>query len=317
MASRVVSLIASSTEIVCALGFADTLVARSHECDFPSEITALPAVTRAKLRTDVSSLEIDRQVRNILRAGLSVYAVDAEQLKALHPDVIITQDHCDVCAVSTKDLEAAVCDWLAPHVRVVSLRPNSLEDIWSDIMRVAVALDDRGRGERLNASLQHRLANLSSRAQALPSRPRVAFIEWIEPLMAGGNWVPELINLADAHDTLGRAGEHSDWISFATLQQADPDVIVVAPCGFDLRRTIEEMPAMEANEGWADLRAVRNQRVYVADGNAYFNRPGPRLVESFEALCEMIYPEVRFGHEGVVWQLYGLPVHSVHAKDAK
>ncbi len=305
MAMRIVSLIASSTEIVSALGFADLLVARSHECDYPTEVTRLPSVTRAKLRTDLPSLEIDRQVRDILRAGLSVYAVDAERLRELQPDVIITQDHCDVCAVSTKDLEAAVCDWLAPHVRVVSLRPNSLADIWNDIVRVAEALDASERGQRLVAALQHRLADISRRAHALAHRPRVAFIEWIEPLMAGGNWVPELIDQVNAQDVLGAAGEHSDWIELADLSAADPDVIVVAPCGFDLERTIAEMPALSDQRAWRSLQAVRNHRVYVADGNAYFNRPGPRLIESFEILAETIHGgALTFGHQGSAWQPY-------------
>jgi iron complex transport system substrate-binding protein len=302
---RVVSLIASSTEIIAALGFADCLVARSHECDYPPDVSALPAVTRAKLRTDVSSLEIDRQVKDILRAGLSVYAVDAETLRDLKPDVIVTQDHCEVCAVSTKDLAAAACDMLGPHVQVVSLRPNSLADIWSDIRRVADALGAPSRGERLVSSLQRRLHELSERCHQLATRPTVGFVEWIEPMMAGGNWVPELIALANADDLLGKAGEHSDWIEFARLASADPDVIVVAPCGFDLARTIEEMPALVQNDGWEDLRAVRNNRIYVADGNAYFNRPGPRLVDSFEILAETLHHGAfDFGHRDRAWRQY-------------
>ena len=302
---RIVSLIASSTEIVAALGFADCLVACSHECDYPDLVTALPRVTAAKLRTDVPSLEIDRQVRDILRAGLSVYRVDADKLREVNPDVIITQDHCEVCAVSTKDLEAAVCDWLGPHVQVVSLRPNSLADIWSDIERVANALDAPARGTRLVKSLQDRIAAVSETTHKIEAQPRVAFIEWIEPLMAGGNWVPELNHLANAVDVLGKPGEHSDWIEFEDLASSDPDVIIVAPCGFDLARTIEEMPALAAKRGWNELRAVRDRRVYVADGNAYFNRPGPRLVESFEILVETIYDgRIEFGHRGVQWKKY-------------
>jgi iron complex transport system substrate-binding protein len=301
---RIVSLIASSTEIVSALGFADLLVACSHECDYPDVVQTLPRVTRAKLRTDVPSIEIDKQVRDILRAGLSVYAVDAEKLRELQPDVIITQDHCEVCAVSTKDLEAAACDWLGPHVRVVSLRPNSLADIWTDIMRVAEALDAPERGERLVASLKQRIATISARTRETGTRPRVAFIEWVEPLMAGGNWVPELIDLANAEDLLGKPGEHSDWITFDALQTADPDVIIVAPCGFHLERTIAEMPTLEQQAGWNGLKAVRNGRVYTADGNAYFNRPGPRLVESFEILAETIHGGgLSFGHNDG-WRKY-------------
>lgn len=302
---RVVSLIASSTEIVSALGFADCVVARSHECDYPPEVQALPSVTRAKLRTDVASVQIDRQVKDILRAGLSVYAVDAEMLRALEPDVIVTQDHCDVCAVSTKDLQAAACDMLGPHVQVVSLHPNSLADIWDDISRVAEALSAPTRGERLVRSLQNRLLELGERCHRLPERPTVGFIEWIEPMMAGGNWVPELITMANAHDLLGKAGEHSDWIEFGQLAAVDPDVIIVAPCGFDLPRTITEMTPLPRHPGWQDLRAVRNQRVYVADGNSFFNRPGPRLVESFEILAETIHHGAfDFGHRDRAWRLY-------------
>jgi iron complex transport system substrate-binding protein len=302
---RVVSLIASSTEIVCALGFADLLVARSHECDYPQCVAALPQVTAAKLRTDLPSLEIDRQVRDILRAGLSVYRVDAEKLRELNPDVIITQDHCEVCAVSTRDLEQAVCDWLGPHITVVSLRPNSLADIWTDITRVADALDATARGERLVATLKERLNAAARHAHAVPNRPGVAFIEWIEPLMAGGNWVPELIDLANADDVLGRAGEHSDWITFEQLRTADPDMILVAPCGFDINRTAAEMPTLAQHADWPALRAVRDQRVYVADGNAFFNRPGPRLVESFEILVETVHdPAIQFGHQNIGWRAY-------------
>lgn len=302
---RVVSLIASSTEIVSALGFADCLVARSHECDYPPLVEALPCVTRAKLRTDVSSIQIDRQVKDILRAGLSVYAVEADTLRDLEPDVIVTQDHCDVCAVSTKDLQAAACDMLGSHVQIVSLHPNSLADIWNDIRRVAGALDAAPRGERLVQSLQTRLQELGDRCHRLPERPSVGFIEWIEPMMAGGNWVPELIALANADDRLGKAGEHSDWIEFGQLATADPDVIIVAPCGFDLPRTIAELSPLPRNRGWNDLRAVRNQRVYVADGNSYFNRPGPRLVESFEILAETIHHGTfDFGHRDRAWRQY-------------
>jgi iron complex transport system substrate-binding protein len=302
---RVVSLIASSTEIVSALGFADCIVACSHECDYPPTVNTLPRITRAKLRTDVSSLEIDRQVKDILRAGLSVYAVDADQLREAAPAVIVTQDHCEVCAVSTKDLEAAACEVLGPNVKIVSLHPNSLADIWADIKRVAAALEDPARGDRLTTSLATRLDMISRQATAIGEQPRIAFIEWIDPLMAGGNWVPELIAKANATDVLGKPGEHSDWIRFDQLREADPDVILVAPCGFDIARTLEEMPALTKQTGFDELRAVQNKRVYVADGNAYFNRPGPRLVESFEILCEVLYDgRLDFGHRGRNWQRY-------------
>jgi len=294
---RVVSLIASSTEIVCALGFADLLVARSHECDYPQSVSALPQVTEPKIRTDVTSLAIDRQIRNIVRAGLSVYRVDAERLRALDPDVIITQDHCDVCAVSTSDLEAAVGEWLGNATRIVSLRPDTLANVFEDIIRVADALGAPDRGARLVASLQARMAAIQRRAHELTARPRVAFVEWIDPLMAGGNWVPELIDLVHAEAVLGVAGEHSGWIEFETLYAADPEIIIVAPCGFDLERTQAEMTPLLEHPRWPELRAVRNRQVYLADGNAYFNRPGPRVVESLEMLAAMVHPDTfRFAH---------------------
>jgi iron complex transport system substrate-binding protein len=289
---RVVSLIASSTEIVCALGFADLLVARSHECDYPEFVKTLPQVTEPKMRTDIPSAEIDRTVKDIVRAGLSVYKVDAERLREMDPDIIITQDHCEVCAVSSKDLEDAVCNWLDPHVRVVSLQPDSLEHIWQDIMRVAEALGAPERGVQLVARLESRMENTSRRAREITERPRVAFIEWIDPIMAGGNWVPEMIAMLNAEDALGKPGEHSGWITFEDLKDADADVIVVSPCGFDLERTAAEIAPLVNHCDWDALRAVRNGRVYLADGNAYFNRPGPRVVESFEILAEAIHPEV-------------------------
>ncbi|MGQ0814951.1 MAG: cobalamin-binding protein [Gemmatimonadota bacterium] len=303
---RVVSLIASSTEIVCALGFADLLIGRSHECDYPPSVVHLPRVTEAKLRTDVSSLAIDRQVRNILQAGLSVYKVDADRLRELDPTVIITQDHCEVCAVSTRDLEDAVCDWLGPHVRVVSLKPNSLRDVFAGFVEVAGALAAQARGEKFVQSLTDRVDQMRRRAAPATVRPRVAYIEWIDPLMAGGNWVPELVQLINADDVLGRAGEHSGWITFADLVRADPDIIVIAPCGFDIERTMEEVPVLQRHEQWAELRAVRDGRVYVADGNAYFNRPGPRLVESLEMLAEIVHPGIfDFGHEQFGYRALG------------
>lgn len=300
---RVASLIASSTEIVCALGFADLLVARSHECDYPESVLDLPAITAAKLRTDVPSIEIDRQVRDILRAGLSVYRVDADRLRELDPQVILTQDHCEVCAVSTKDLEAAVCDWLGPQVTMVSLRPNTLRNVFDDIRRVADALGAQPRGLKLIDSLQRRMKAIQGRLPEVSESPRVSFIEWIEPLMAGGNWVPELIELLGAKDVLGRAGEHSGWITFDDVFRADPDVIVIAPCGFDVARTTTELPPLVEQPGWRNMRAVQSGRVYVADGNAYFNRPGPRLVESFEILAEILYPQhFNFNHAGIGYE---------------
>jgi iron complex transport system substrate-binding protein len=290
--ARVVSLIASATEIIAALGRGDWLVGRSHECDYPANISRLPALTAPKLKVDVSSGEIDQQVREIVRDGLSVYRVDAERLRALAPDVIVTQDHCDVCAVSLRDVEMATCRWTDRRVEIVSLRPDCLADAYADIGRVALALKAEAHGARLIAEIERRLRALTVQP-ARRRRPRVAFIEWVEPLMAGGNWMPELIEAAGGCNLFGLAGKPSGWMPWAELIAADPEVIVVAPCGFPLQRCLAELPLLEAQPGWAEIEAVRNNRVYFADGNAYFNRPGPRLADSAEILAEILHGEPR------------------------
>ena len=300
-ALRVVSLIASATEIVCALGLRDRLVGRSHECDFPPDVAALPQLTEAKFKVEGSSAEIDARVRAIVRDGLSVYRVDGDALKALAPDVIVTQDHCEVCAVSLADVEAATCTWTGKPVRIVSLKPDSIADAYADIRRVAAALDASDAGEALVRGMQARNAAVAACVAERP-RPRVAFIEWVEPLMAGGNWMPELIEAAGGHNLFGVAGKHSDWMRWEELLTADPEVIVVAPCGYGLERCLEELPLLEAKPGWASIAAVREGRIYFADGNAYFNRPGPRLADSAEMLAEMLHPEVAPPkHEGTAW----------------
>jgi iron complex transport system substrate-binding protein len=273
-APRVVSLIASATEIACALGRGGSLVGRSHECDFPPEVARLPALTAPRFKVEGSSAEIDARVRAIVRDGLSVYRVDSDALRALNPDVILTQDHCEVCAVSLADVEAATCAWTGRPVELVSLRPDSLSHAYADIRKVAQALHVREAGDALVQQMQRRIAAVSARVAGRP-RPRVAFIEWVEPLMAGGNWMPELIEAAGGRNLFGEAGKHSDWMRWEELVAAAPEVIVVAPCGYGLARCLEELPLLEARPGWSDLAAVRTGRVYFADGNAYFNRPAP------------------------------------------
>jgi iron complex transport system substrate-binding protein len=276
-------------------------VGRSHECDYPPEVLQLPALTAPKFKVDGASADIHERVSAIVRNGLSVYRVDGEALKGLEPDVILTQDHCEVCAVSLADVEAATCAWTGRPAEIVSLRPGSLADVYRDIARVARALDVAEAGERVLAVMQARLAAVRTTV-AGRSRPRVAFIEWVDPLMAGGNWMPELIDMAGGHDLFGEAGAHSDWMAWDALLAADPEVIVVAPCGYGLARCLEELPVLEARPGWSDIAAVKQKRVYFADGNAYFNRPGPRLADSAELLAELLHPEVADRkYEGTAW----------------
>lgn len=298
---RVVSLIASATEIVCALGKRDWLVGRSHECDYPPDVIALPKLTEPKFNVEGSSAEIDARVREIVRDGLSVYRVDAELLQALAPDVIVTQDHCEVCAVSLSDVEAATCTWTGRPAQIASLKPDSMADAYADIRRVARVLEVADRGETLVAGMQSRIAAVTHRVAGKP-RPKVAFIEWVEPLMAGGNWMPELIEAAGATNLFGKAGLHSDWMQWGELVAANPDAIIVGPCGYDLARCLEELALLTAKPGWAELEAVKSRRVYFADGNAYFNRPGPRLADSAEMLAEMLHPDIGPARlEGTAW----------------
>lgn len=287
---RVVSLIASATEIVCGLGMRQCLVGRSHECDWPADVLALPQLTEAKFKVEGSSADIDQRVQEIVRDGLSVYRVHGEEMRALDPDVIVTQDHCDVCAVSLSDVEAATCTWTGRPVRIVSLKPDSLADVYVDIGRVAAALDAPSAGTRLVAEMKARFGRVAARVAGRP-RPRVAFVEWVEPMMAGGNWMPQLVEIAGGVNLFGENGKRSDWMQWEDLRAADPDVIVVAPCGYDLTRCLQELPLLQARPGWGEVKAVREGRVYFADGNAFFNRPGPRLAESAEMLADMLHPE--------------------------
>jgi iron complex transport system substrate-binding protein len=300
---RIVTLIASATEIVSALGFEEQLVGRSHECDYPPSIKKLPACSEPKIDANGSSREIDDRVKAIAGEALSVYRVHTEILERLKPDVIVTQDHCEVCAVSLRDVERAVCKILDSDTQIVSLSPNDLADIWKDIRLVAEALDCEDRAEALIAQLQNRLKNIADKACRFANQPTVACIEWIDPLMSAGNWVPELVEIAGGIDLLGNAGGHSGYVSWKSLVTADPDVIVILPCGFDIPRCRKEMSPLWEQPGWNDLKAVRNQRVFLTDGNQFFNRPGPRIVESAEILAEILHPgEFHFGHEGTGWE---------------
>jgi iron complex transport system substrate-binding protein len=299
---RVVSLIASATEIVCALGFEGDLVGRSHECDYPETVKRLPVCTAPRFDVHGSSRDIDDRVKATLRDAASVYLVDADLLRALRPDVIVTQAQCEVCAVSLKDVEQAVCAWADSGPRLVSLEPNRFEDVGADIERVAAALGAPERAAALLVELRDRLSRVTVRARMLP-RPMVACLEWLDPLMAGGNWVPELVEMAGGVNLFGAAGKHAPWMTWEQLRERDPDVIVVLPCGYDLATTRREMAALTRRADWPQLKAVGAGRVYVTDGNQFFNRPGPRLVESAEILAEIFHPGAfDFGHRGTGWE---------------
>lgn len=302
MPPRVVSLLASGTEIICALGMENALVGRSHECDYPPSIKRLPVCTEPAFAIEGSSAEIDKAVREALRDALSVYRVHDDLLERLKPDVVITQAQCEVCAVSLKDVEAAAAKRTGLNTRIVSLKPDSFNDLLADIGRVADALGVRDRGLALVRSVRQRMLLIEEKARALKA-PTVAVLEWIEPLMAAGNWTPTLVSMAGGKELFGQEGRHSDWLDWDDLKRADPDIIVIAPCGFGLGKTRMEMPSLVNRMDWQGLKAVKKGRVYLADGNQFFNRPGPRVAETLEILAEILHPEeFHFGWEGKGWR---------------
>lgn len=299
---RIVSLIPSATEIVCALGCEDRLVGRSHECDYPPSIVNLPVCTEPKFPVDGSSREIDRHVKELLKETLSVYRVHPDILQRLQPDLIVTQTQCDVCAVSFQDVDKAVSEWIGSKPAIVSLQTTDLSGVWEDISRVAETTGYVTQGTELLHSLKSRMVAIANQARSISHHPTVGCIEWMDPLMASGNWMPELVTMAGGQNVFGQQGDHAPTITWEALIEVDPEVIVVLPCGFSIQRTREELSILIDNPIWSTLRAVQTGHIYLTDGNQFFNRPGPRLVESLEILAEVFHPSVfNFGHEGQGW----------------
>ena len=301
--ARILSLLPSATEIVAALGFESRLVGRSHECDFPPGVERLPVCTAPKIDVSGRSDEIHRDIQRLLEQALSVYRVDAARLRELSPTHVVTQVQCEVCAVNLDDVRVALADWSPPKPRLIALSSRDLEDVFGDIERVAEALDAPERGRTLVEEMRRRMDAVRKTASGTSSRPRVAAIEWLSPLMAAGNWIPEMVTMAGGENLFGETGMHSPWLSWEELRASNPDVMVLFPCGFSLERVQAELGLLTALPGWETLACVEAGRVYLADGNQYFNRPGPRLVESLEALAQMLHPELVAGSlEGAAWE---------------
>lgn len=296
---RVLSLLASATEIVCALGLGDCLVGRSHECDNPPWVTRLPALSQPAFDTTVSSREIDREVNRRIRAGEPLYNLDVSRIESLQPDLILAQEHCDVCAVTPGDLARSGC---ARHpAPVLALTAGTLDGIFAGIERVALALGVPEAGHDLVEQQKTRLANLRQRTAGYTT-PTVVVLEWTDPIFALGNWGPELVDAANGQILLGHRGQHSRAIDWKLVRDADPDVLVVAPCGYDLPRAERELPTLTQYPGWANLRAVHNHRVAFADGNRFFNRSGMTVVRTAEILAEILHGEVTDEPtEGIHW----------------
>ena len=299
---KIVSLIPSATETIAALGLTKAIVGRSHECNYPPEIQNLPVCTKPKFNPDGNSREIHERATELLQSALSVYLVELETLEKLQPTHIITQAQCDVCAVSLADVETAVKSLTKTNPQVTSLEPNLLAEVWADMERVANILGVNGN--EVISQLKKRVAACAEKTQNLATNniPKVACIEWSNPLMAAGNWIPELVQIAGGNSLFGELGKHSPWLKFEELLTANPDVIIFMPCGFDLERTRQDTLDLIKSSEWQDLPVVKSGKVYITDGNSYFNRPGPRLVDSLEILAEILHPELfNFGYQGIGW----------------
>ena len=290
MKQRVLSLLSSTTEIIYALGCGDRLVGRSHECDYPEEVSELPICTIPKFNVDGTSREVDDEVKSLVQSALSIYYINEKLLKELKPDIIFTQSQCEVCAVSVSDVENALKNITGLSSRVISVEPNSVEDIFNDILTIAEILNVRKRGKELVELIKAKIDS-TEKIVYQKSSPSVAAIEWIDPLMAAGNWVPQLIRVAGGKNLFGEAGKHSPWMKYNDLVEQDPEIIIVMPCGYDIKKSLIEIKTLESKKGWGSLKAVRNRNVYITDGNQFFNRPGPRIIESIEILLEIIHSD--------------------------
>ena len=291
-APRIISLLPSATEILCALGMADLLVAVTHECDYPSVVLGKPQITRSRLSPDMSSGEIDAAVREQLGSDAhSLYTIDRDLLADLKPDLIVTQQLCTVCAVDMEDVLDAIRD--LPRIpEVVNLEPMSLGEMLGDIEMLGEATGRQRASQMLVGALDGRIEQVREAVAQVTEQPRVAFLEWIDPLFCGGHWNPELVRLAGGYDPLGREGEPSTQIEWEQVTAFSPEVMVISCCGFSAERAREDLPILEALPGYGDLPCVRAGRVHVVDGSAYFSRPGPRLVDSLEILAGFLHPSL-------------------------
>ncbi len=291
MRPRIVSLLPSATELVCALGLREQLVGVSHECDFPPGVERLPRVTSTRIAHGADSLSIDRQVREELATASALYQVDGALLATLDPDLLVTQALCDVCAVSASDVEA-LARGLPRAARIFNLQPACLHDILDNVTALGAAAGVPERAALVRTQMEERIARVKTRSAAIPGaqRPRVVMLEWLDPLFDAGHWNPELVELAGGVPVLGRTGQPSTTIEWSALRAAAPDLIFVACCGFNLARSVEDIARLRPHAQWNALAAVQAGQVWVADGNAYFNRPGPRIVDSLELLAHVLHP---------------------------
>jgi iron complex transport system substrate-binding protein len=291
-APQIVSFLPSATEIACALGLSDQLVGITHECDYPEEIVGKPIVVRAALPIEtMSQSEIDKAVAQRMREGRSLYEVDEKLLQALAPDLILTQDLCQVCAPSGNEVSQAL-NLLPKKPQILWLTPNSLDQIMDNVRDLGAATDRGKEAQELIASGQARLEAIAAVTRSLSKRPRVFCMEWLDPVYCSGHWVPEMVVLAGGVDALSQQGSDSVRIAWDEVVEWAPEVLIITPCGYNLEKSVEQASQLGSYPGWSDLPAVREGRVYAVDANSFFARPGPRVVDGTELLAHLIHPEL-------------------------
>lgn len=288
---RIVSLLPSATEIICEIGLGESLVGVTHECDHPEWVSRLPKVTTTLIPCDATSRQIDQLVGGRMLNQQSLYSLNMSVLESLVPDLIVTQALCDVCAVAETEVQAAACQ-LPGQPRVINLEPTSLEDVLMSCIDVGRAAGEVDSANQAVESLRDRIARIASRTAQIRNRPRVVVLEWIDPLFSSGHWTPELIEYAGGREMIGKTGQKSRRITWQEVLDVRPEVLLIACCGFSVERTLEDVPKLNQLNGWHSLPAVNDKRVYVTDGNSYFSRPGPRLVDSLEIAVHAIHPDI-------------------------
>lgn len=288
---RIVSLLPSATEILYALGLAADVVGVTHECDFPPEAAKKPTLIKPRVDPRALQAEIDRQVRELVSRGESIYAVDADLLESLKPDLIVTQDLCHVCAASPDDLATALTRFQNPP-RILTLTPHSLDDVWKGIARVGDATGAKSKAETLVANLKSRIALIESAVARRGRRPRVLCLEWLDPFYVAGHWVPEMVGRAGGEDVLGRQGESSFKVTSEEIAATKAEIIIVMLCGYDAARNAAEFRAVQLPDSWQKLPACRDQRIFAIDANSYSSRPGPRLADGLELFARLFHPDL-------------------------
>lgn len=290
---RIASLLPSATEILYALGLGDCVVGVTHECDFPPEAARKPVLIKPRIDAHAPPAELDRQVTELVNRGESIYAIDADLLESLNPDLIVTQDLCHVCAASPEDLASALLRFREPP-RILTLTPHSLSDVWSDIVRVGEATGTTAQAEMLAANLEGSVDRVHSVVASASHRPRVLCLEWLEPLYVAGHWVPEMVSKAGGKDAYGRQEEPSFKITTEDVASSNAEIILIMLCGYSAARNAAEFKAMQVPEPWTNLPAMTQRRIFALDANAYFSRPGPRLAAGVELLAHLFQPDLFF-----------------------